>query len=422
MYSLIFLVVILSTTAWGYVRGFFRVFLRLLVVLACYALAWQEAPALANFLASKQWVNGVVVWPVASAILFFGGSLVFGSLASVFTKLAPEEWQDERSLGGAALGLVLGGVLAVISVWAVGIMTDAKHAGALAAHTARGLSPAEDVQGMLIKMGVQTQDNPAGSETAPENDSLVGKLDASVRKYSAAAVAETGQHVLSGNKIAPVVGKLLQEPVAVGDELKYLIQQTPLTELFRDQDSFSVLDKGSIDEIMKLKSFRELQSDLRAMKFMAAAGLQGADVQQQARELAQQLQNIAHNIVRMRNTDDYQAVASDSAIMQQWQQGNYMVLLANEKIRRLVQQLFYTPPSEGNSSLAGVAAQLKDSAGKLLPDTGGKSSTRSAEKSSTAAAMESAKAYRWQDADGGWHYTEEKPPEGVKYKEVLHGQ
>jgi hypothetical protein len=416
MYSLIFLVVILSVTAWGYVRGFLRVFLRLLVVLACYAFAWQETPALANFLASKGWVNGLIVWPVASFLLFFGGSLIFGYLASLFVKLAPEEWQDERSIGGAALGLVLGGVLAVITVWAVGIMTDAQQLRSMAARAASGISPGVDVGNVLEKIGVQGNEKSSEPLSTPDNEGVFGQLDASVRKYSAVAVAETGQHVLSGNKIAPAVGKLLQEPVVVGEELKYLIQQTQLTQLFQDPVNFSVLNKGSLDDIMKLKSFRDVQSDLRAMKFMATAGLQGADVNQQARELAQQLQNIAHNVERLRNTDDFKAVATDSGIIQQWQQGNYLVLLANEKIRRLVQQLLYSPASGTSNSLAGSASKLSESVNNLLPDTGGKSSSQSSEKP----VQESAKAYRWQDADGGWHYTEEKPPAGVKYKEVLH--
>jgi hypothetical protein len=358
--------------------------LRLSSVLLAYAMTWQVAPQLSRYFADKGWLPGLLAWPVAGALLFLGGSMLFAVAARGLGSLMPEEWHEKGRALGAISGLLLGAGLGLLVVWTVGALRDSWEL--------RSAAPRQMVVGK------------ANSEP-----SAVAQADHLVRDVSGQAMAVLVQGVLGDSPTAVVAAKWAQQPLSMSGGLQHLASKPELRQLFQDPANYAVLVRGSNNDIQRLPPFQALLDDPQAMQFLSMAGLPGTTPTQQSQAFAGMLSRYAGNFEKLRGTPEFQSLVQDPELREKLQQGNLLALITNDKMRQLADMLAQGKlpdqlPAEQDEADSVEARELSAS----------RSRRESSAKSGSSKQEPSKPLYRWRDENGRLHITEDKPPEDIK--------
>lgn len=376
MYIALVLSTVVLTAFWGWRKGLLRLILRLAAFLLAYALAWQETPAFAGFLEREAGLSVVTAWPAAGLLLLVGGSVVFAGLASWLASLAAEHWDiDSGRWTGGLLGAALGFGIGLLLVWTVGTLRDGWQQ--------RTATPAAGVAGVAAEDGIN------------------GRL----RTWSGEALAALAGQALGDSAAAPAAEALVRNPVSLGQDLQYFARKAELQRLLQDPVNYAVLVRGPAAAVMQLADFRALVVDERVMQFLGTVGLPGQGRAEQAEALAGILTRHVGNYEKLRNTPAFQAVAADPELRAKLQQGNLLLLLTDDKMRQLADMLAHGVPQlpSGNAPVPAVKP-------------GGANGAAGHQVTVQPPAVESpAKPlYRWKDAQGRLHITDQPPPEGVQ--------
>lgn len=374
---------------WGWQKGAMRVASRLSVLVLAYALAWQETPALVHLLAEKQWLSGMYIWPVAGGALFMGGSLVFSLAAVGLIYLAPDEWKEGGKGAGALLGALLGGVIGLFLVWTVGVAQDAIH-------------KREQTKGSAA---TTSQPAPVASRSAS---------DQFLHDFAANTVAGTVTTIMGDSPATALTSEVLRAPLSVGEGFKHLAEQPDLRLLIQDPQSYAVLMRGTPAEIMRLPHFRAVVADAELMRFLESTGLSGDTPVEQEQDLANKLSTYARNFEYIRQTPEYQALAADPDFQSQLKSGQWLQLLGNDRVRELAEMLINPDTVVSRDTVstppAGFTMQAPGQAQWVSPDQAESEAAPEGNDTGTAPAKT---IYRWRDADGRMHLSDEKPPEGT---------
>lgn len=369
MFTLMVIFAAVFSALWGFYKGLFRLLLRVAVLLLAYAMTWQETPSLATWLASQQLVPGMLAWPVAGLVLFLGGSIIFSLIARWLLHISPETWQQGGRISGALAGAALGGIAGLLLVWAAGVLLDSR----------------------------QLQMAGSAGTSGPANNGTV-TIESVVRNTSGEAMATLVHGVLGDTPAATAAAQWVREPLSVGNGLKRLAEKPELRALFENPVSYAVLVGAEPGEIQQLPAFQAITADPEIMPFLSAIGLPGESLPEQSAELARLLSRYARNFEHLRTTPEFQSLAQDAGLQEKLKQGNLMVLLTDEKMRRLAEmlangsQLDKLPPAPAPAVTASAPTE------KLPPKP----------------------LYKWTDSSGHLHITEQRPPEGVKAELIEH--
>lgn len=376
MYASIVFFIALFAAFWGWRKGFFYLFLRLSSLLLAYALTWQEAPRLARYLADKGWFPELLAWPVAGLMLFLGGSMLFSAAANWLGSLVPEGWHNRSKPVGAISGVLLGVGMGLLMVWTVSTVREAWQ----------------------LRMA-----KPATESVTPQQSAL-GDADHLVTDWSGQAMAAIIKNSLGDSPAATAAAQWARQPVSMSAGLQHLASKPELRQLFQDPANYAVMARGTQNDIQRLPEFQALTDDPQVMQFLEVAGLPGDSFQQQSQAFAGMLSHYAGNFEKMRGTPEFQALAQDPELRAKLQQGNLLALITNDKMRQLADML--------------VQGKLPD---QLPAEQDEANSVETRELSATMPRRESPakpapnkQLYRWRDDKGGFHITEDEPPEGVK--------
>ena len=399
MYTLLFITFVLATGFWGYYKGSLKVLLRLLTILFAYTLAWQGTSTVAHFLTLKHWLPGVFVWPVAAGALFVGGSLFFSLLASLLVYVAPDEWKQRGKGLGAAMGCLLGSIIGLFLLWTAGVAQEAI------------------LKRQQTQAGIESSPDAFASKPAPPEHSTTDQIlqSAATEMISRAATA-----IMGDSPTASLAGEIARSPISVGEGFKHLAEQPELRLLLQDPESYATLTHGTPDDVLRLPHFRALVTDTELMRFLGTTGLTGATPAEQERDLATKLSTYARNFETLRHTPEYQALAADPDFQNQLKTGQWLQLLTNEKARELAEILV-------NPEALAKQQDTQDASTRFTVSAPGQTewnSTAHGSKtdggSDNRTDTETTKTiYRWRDPKGRIHLTDEKPPEGTPYDELV---
>jgi uncharacterized membrane protein required for colicin V production len=394
MYVLLVLACTLAIALWGYISGFFRVMLRLATFLLAYAATWQETPHLAEYLSAQGWLQGLLVWPVASVAVFLGSSVVFSLLARFLVYAAPEHWLVGGKVTGAGFGALLGCGTGLLMAWTIGVLQDTWHM-----HTAQS-----------------AQDNPVvnSADLIKPEESGSDAADKFVRDLAGDAIAALAQRALGDTPAATAATQWVREPMSVSSGLQHLASKPELRALFENPASFAVLVNGGSNEIQRLPAFQAITDDPEIMPFLSVMGLQGETLPEQSTALAELLSRYARNFEKLRTTPEFQSLTQNAELREKLKQGNLIVLLTDEKMRRLAEMLAH---GDQLDNLPLATAVRGDDAG-TVPDT--EKGLSRQQPAPTLDPAPSKPLYRWKDSNGRVHITEEKPSEGVQVDVIVH--
>lgn len=382
MNGLLIAFIVLLAAWWGYARGLLAIIANVLALLFAYALAWQETPALARWLVDKAWLPGLLAWPVAGLALFLGGSMLFTVAARWLSSLVPEEWHNKGKSAGTMAGVLLGAGLGLLVVWTVGVLQDS--------WALRSSAP-----------------QPASVAGLAEKPAAVERVDNLVRDMSNQAVAAMVKGALGNSPAAVAAAQWARQPLSMSEGLKHLTGKQELQQLFLDPDNYAVLVGGANSDIQRLAPFQALVNDPQVMQFLSVAGLPGATLPQQSQALAGMLSRYAGNFEQLRTTPEFQSLMKDPELKAKLQQGNLLVLLTNDKMRRLADMLVQGKlPDQLPAEQAIEANDYSVGARELSAST--------PRRESLAKPVPNKPLYRWRDEKGRLHITEDQPPEGIK--------
>ena len=391
---IVFVVVIIYFGYRGFRHGFMKSVARILSLVAGYAAAILFAGDVSEIVEAQVQLQGIAAFVTASLILFVGAGFVVNLFFWLLQKAFFSETRisTASALGGAAVGSLVGLLLALVVVWTVGLVRD--------------LRPAEIVAGGQLPDGGLA----AGSGLVPNRVSALdatakapaSKIEKLANQVASKAVGSAMSLGDASPEVVNLSSALMASPAEVTQQAKRVMDSKALAELLRDPANQAVLNSGDYQAVAGLPAFQKLVRDPDLQALARSTGMLeagGADNQAVADELAVQLTDIWGRVQRVKNHPRVQEIIVDAEFQQKIQSGNPMDLLTNAKLLELANIVFADdlPPAEGNYP---GAAQIPtgQSAGDVAP-----------QQPAVQKKKPKKQLYRWTDKDGRIYYSDVKP-------------
>lgn len=357
----IFIAVVLYFGYRGYKNGLLKSVSRILSILAGYLCAIFYTAQVSEIIEANFQLQGVVAIISASLLLFIGAGLVVSVLFWLLQKLVFDEGVigTASSVGGAAVGTMVGLLLAIVIVWSFVFVRDIRDIESYDAATAPTPSRIESLASKVASKAV-------GAAMS------VGSANAEVANLSAA---------------------LVQSPAAIAQQTQRLMSSDDLQNLLDDPDNQAVLSSGDIEAVQQLPAFQQLLKNPDMQALAASAGMLDnvtGGSQTVATALATQFTDIWVRTQRVKNDQRLQEIISDPEFQQKIQSGNPVDLLTNARLLELANIIF---DKGAGPDEAGVQTPGNTPTGSATP------TKPEAEK----------KLYRWKDKDGRVYYSDVKP-------------
>ena len=360
---LIFIVVVLFFGYRGYRKGLLKSLSRVISLVTGYVVAILYTEQVAAILETDYQLQGIAWFVAAALVLFFATAILVNILFWLLAKLLPssESTSIAGSLGGATVGLVIGGIAAIAIVWTFMFVRDMRQA------------PLADVKANTTQTRIESLASRAASKAVNIAMSMTSARPEVTNLGTAliAAPAEIAQHAqrLSGS----------------GD----------LNSLLSDPETQHLLDRGDVDAVRNRPALKRLARNPDLLALAQSAGmLDNSTNNSKALEtaLASQITDIWQRVRRVGNDQRVQQIINDPEFQQKIQSGNPVDLLTNARLLELADIIY---------------------ANEALPDDTEKSARESTQPNISLEKIpdEEIKIFSWVDEDGNIHYTniEEKP-------------
>ncbi len=370
---LIFIAVVILFTYRGYRNGLLKSVGRILGVVAGYICAILFTGSLSGVVAANSALEGIAAFMVASLILFLGAGLAVGILFWFIQRilLRQERISTASSVGGAAVGVLTGVLVAIIIVWAFAFVRD--------------IMPGEE------SFEFASSEQPAAIEKLA-NQVASGAVNTALEMGSAEPEVKT------------ISTALFKAPGEVVQQAQSLSKSTELQQLLTDPRNRLVLDSGDPAAVSRLADFKRLAQNPDMQAFMRSSGLleYAADSNQDAeRALAAQLTSVWGRMQRVKKHPRLQEILRDADFQRKVQSGNTLELLSDNRLLELAEIVF----GDGE----GAAAALAPLASPGTAPTSQKRVDSNDAANKTEPVKKKKKIYTWTDENGKLHISDVKP-------------
>jgi len=353
---IIFVLVVVFFGYRGYRKGLLRSLSRVLSLLAGYVAAILYAAHVSTLLESSLGLQGIVAIIVASLLLFFAAGLVVSILFWMIDRLIPkkEKTSSASSYGGAAVGLIVGLVIAIAIVWTIGFM--------------RGMAPAASSNGIAE---AQTSD---------------------IEHLANQAASKAVNTAMKFGSVKPQIAKLgvalIESPTEVAQSAQRLTKSDDLKNLLGNPDNQAILNSGDVEAVQNLPAFQQLVKNPDLLALARSVGMvnDSEDSSQSVEAaMATQITDIWGRMQRVQNDQRVQNILNDVEFQKKIRSGNPVDLLTNARLLELAEIIFADDAATSN----GVSQQGVNASGE--------------------ASKTQIKVYSWVDEDGKKHYSDEAP-------------
>ncbi len=355
---IIFSVVVVFFTYRGYKRGFLRSLSRISSLVASYIACTLYTARVAAMVETYTQLQGIVAFFTAALVLF----ITVGVAVSLLFRLV-EELRFERealpaasSFGGAALGLVVGLIVAFTLVWVSALARDIYLA------------------------------------TAPERraQSNQSSIEMLANGLAGKAVAGAMALVSARPEVASLSAALIESPAEFSQHVQQLALSGDLKALLSDPENQVVLDSGDARAVQALPAFQQLVNNPHMLALANSAGMLDDSANDSGRVdavLARQITDIWTRTQQVKNDRRVQEILGDAEFQQKLQSGNPLDLLTNAGLLELADIIFSDSAAPDNS-----ADKIPDGS---LPETPKQPS-----------AKKGTLIYSWTDKQGRVHYSD----------------
>lgn len=350
----IFILVVVYFAYRGFRNGLLKSISRVLSILAGYVCAFLYTGDLSRLIESMFQLRGIVAFIFAAMLLFIGAGILVSLLFGIIGKFAGggDRASTASAFGGAAVGALVGILLAIAAVWIFAFVRD--------------LNPAFSIETSL-----------------PVKPSRIEKL---VNKAASSAV----DTAMSLGPAPPVVVRLsaamVETPAATAQHAKDLLQSDDFVALLSDPQNQRVLNSGEVAAVRQLPDFQRLAANPDLLALATSAGLletTGDNGQSMEDELAAQVTDIWLRTQNVKNDPHVQEILHDADFQQTINSGNPLALIADSRFLELADIIFSERAAPGGSPPAADDVSVKP--------------------------KKPTKVYSWTDSSGRVHYSDVEP-------------
>ena len=357
---IIFITVVIFFAYRGYKKGLVRSLSRVLSLLAGYTASILFTEQTSVIVASLFQLQGIVPFIIAALFLFIAGGVVVSFLFLVIGKMIPERESPSTasSVGGAALGLGVGAIVAFIIVWTFAFVRD--------------IQPAQPSQ--------------AVAEIPKSSIESLTSLVASKAVNTAMSMNSAGP------EITELSTALVEAPAEIALQAQRLANSNDLNALLGDSRNQAVLNSGDVAAVQKLPAFQQLASNPDMQALVNSSGMLKGASNSEAVEaaLAGQLIDIWGRMQRVQNNRRVQEILSDPEFQQKIQSKNPVDMLTNARLLELADIIFSDTSEPDNTADKETDSAQTDSKSPAEP-------------------KKPTKIYSWTDKNGRIHYSDVDP-------------
>ncbi len=379
--DIVFVALVLFFAWRGYVKGFWDSVSRLLG----WALAYPSSILLTrpggDWLSLHTPLTGLLAYFIAGSVIFLLTSFVASLAFKWLGEKIPASDTSERlsKYSGLSLGLVFGGLLGLLVVYALNLL------------------PQSSV--IVTAVAKQTQNPPASTPVSAQPKSPVPSLGqlqqkrdsfiaASAKKLISSAAAEAVSLTLKDETAAQVTRAFVADPQTMlghvqalnqDGEIKALLQNPGIQKLLSREDSQGLIDSAE---------FKTLVSNPHMQALMQEADVRS---EQGERAAAEKLIAAWNRTQQLKYDPRVTTILQDREFQQQLNNPNKLALMMNPKLKQLTEIIFN--PAEH------YAIRDLDSAERASLESNSSEATDGSKKAPT-------RIYRWTDESGQVHYSD----------------
>ena len=345
----------------GYKKGLLGSLSRVLSLLAGYTASILFTEQVSAILTSRFQLEGIVSFIAAALGLFFAAGIAVIIIFWIITQLLPEQEAPSTAsaIGGLVIGLMLGVIVAIVTVW--------------------GFTFVRDFRG-----------SPGLEEFAQTDRSEIEVLASRI----AGKAATTAMSLSSVDpEVARLSAAIIETPAAVSRHAQQLMNSNDLQALLADPQSQAVMDSGDANALRQLPAFQQLVNNPDFLALAKSTGMLTDSAESSASSeaiLATQMTEIWGRMRQVQNDERVQEILDDPEFQQKVQSGNPLDMLTNPRLLELANIIFSdleVPESTGGEEPGDVQAESD------LPK----------------ATKKKTKIYTWTDENGQLHVSDINP-------------
>lgn len=393
MTTLIFAVILFFFLWQGYKAGFIRSLARLLSWVVAYPAAYFLTMPLVKIILSYTSLQGLVVYFIAGALIFFAVSFLATQLLNIYFRYNdPIEKTNISKINGALLGGVVGGIVGLLVAYAVTLVKipNVQHVKPLSASSASTTSATQAIQTQPVIIAIP---------------SLVDKAASQLVSHVAKMALESNNADVNTVRLVETV---TQHPAEMMQHIASLTGRGEVNIFFLDKDAQAALDSGDVNKVVESTAFQELiaNPDMRAILI---ASVDTRSAQSPQHYLAEKIVDVWQKKTLIAENPQVLAILADKQVQQQMADPNKMSLLMNPKMMQLVDIIFDKNISataiKPSSSLAQPTKDSNNTDIKTIPSASTSNASQPHFSSVNIKAFDTP-IYQWKDEKGAIHYSD----------------
>lgn len=347
----------------GYRKGLAAVILGMVGVVTAYIAALKLAMPVGDLMRWLGLASGISAYFVAGAAVFSLVGLVF-YVPGFFLRRRTRRLREEGNallwaqITAAVLNGVIGVAYAMVAVWMLMMIRDARQTQSEVRETSGGRPVFE-------------------------------RLSSSVAKGLATVIDRDGQD-------SQLASQFAQDPGKVARHSKAILENPSLRACLNDPAANRAIRAGDVGQLQQQPAFRRMLLDAQLSDAARELGL--VDNQGNAEDLARLMARAGAAFHALGADPEVRAILEDEDFNRKLQAGSPWALMNDERMLTLMRKLTAVEAAPASSPAAREAGYGDSAASEPAP----------------LEPVEPRKVYRWRDAQGGVHITNEPPPEGAE--------
>lgn len=310
----LFLIVVGCFLWRGYQKGFMASLAQILSLLIAYPAAIYLTNPLANFIFNRTAFSGMLVYFAAGSAIFFVVGLLVTSLIKGAARAFPQSEFTARGskIGGALLGLVVGGTIGLIAVYAFALT---QKPGANDMAIASNLNPGQ------------------------EKSSSDAFIESSAKKLISTAASTAVEFALQDKAATHITKVFAQNPQKMLGHVEKLSSEGELKKVMEDPKIQLLLKNGDTQALLNDWKFQQLMnnSDMQAILVDTEDTKSGKWSQEVA---AEKMVDTWQRADAIKNDPRVMAIMTNAEFQQQLNAANKLPLMMNPKLKELTDIIF----------------------------------------------------------------------------------
>jgi uncharacterized membrane protein required for colicin V production len=393
--SIVFFALLAFFTWRGYQKGFIGSITRILGWIVAYPAAIIFTKPVAKLIMQHTSLDGLIVYFIAGSAIFLLVSFLVSLLLNLVAKLIPETdaTQAGSKIGGAGVGVLMGALVGLLAVYAIGLVLTPKVQAPLHEQT-NNLSTTDEPDYTTNTESTPAIGVPHVRDLDKSNDSFI---EASAKKLMGTAAATAVDLALDDKTTTQITKAFVENPQSMLTHVQQVANDGQMKELMADEKIQSILTTGDTNALLRDPGFQDLMNNPSVQALMSQSDVKSEAGAQAA---AEKMVEAWSRVQTIKHDPRVIAIISDPEFQQQLNSTNKLPLMMNPKLNQLTEIIFNseTVPANGMGEY-----QVQDISGTA---TGARTMPTNNNSATGEDTKPAATIYRWTDENGQVHFSD----------------